>query len=265
MSDDKSKTPALPNYMSLADDDDDDGADATVELSLKDVFQFKAQDTRSLKSSQASGIDPFQRPSAQPSEADQTVQSGQGAGIVELDGLELIPLEEDTDNELEVHPVSEESLLGGQDPTTMLDASRWRQPAQNPSQMPTRPAISALKLPDPDSTSAFEVPDTLLDQVREEAERDRQSRAFVAQKPAAAKEDDSTRAISFEELREVEALVREDDPQTAELELAELQELQLEFVAAVDENMRLFVPRHLFDEGKLKPGMRLLVTAKIIS
>lgn len=265
MSDDKSKTPSLPNYMSLADDDDDDGADATVELSLKDVFQFKAQDTRSLKSSQASGMDPFPRPStAAPSEADQTIRSDQGVGMIELDGLELIPLEEDTDNELEVHPVSEESLLDGQDPTTMLDASRWRQPAPNPSQMPTRPSISALKLPDPDSTSAFEVPDTLLDQVREEAERDRRSRSFLTQKPK-AKEDDTTRAISFEELREAEALARQDDPQTAELELAELKELELEFVAAVDENMRLFVPRHLFDEGKLKPGMRLLVTAKIIS
>jgi len=249
--------------MSLADDDDDDGADATVELSLKDVFQFKAQDTRSISTSHASGIDPFQRSSTAPSEADQTVQSGQGIGMVELDGLELIPLEEDTDNELEAHAI-EESVLEGQDPTTMLDATRWRQPTTNPSQTPTRPSLSALKLPDPDSTSAFEVPDTLLDQVREEAERERHSRTFAAQRPQ-AKEDDATRAISFDELREAEALAREDELHTAELELAELQELQLEFVAAVDENMRLFVPRHLFDEGKLKPGMRLLVTAKIIS
>lgn len=260
MSDDKSKTPSLPNYMSLADDDDD-GADATIELSLKDVFQFKAQDTRSA--SPVSSIDPFQRPVTQPNAADQTLQSDQGSGMVELEGLELIPLEEDTDSELD-DPDAVLAGLGGQDPTTMLDASRWRQPAQLNSQMPTRPTISALKLPDPDSTSAFEVPDTLLEQVREEAEHDRQMRRLHAQKPH-AQEDDTTRAISFEELREAEALAREDDTRTAELELEELQELQLEFVAAVDENMRLFVPRHLFDEGKLKPGMRLLVTAKIIN
>ena len=259
MSDDKSKTPSLPNYMSLADDDDD-GADATIELSLKDVFQFKAQDTRSA--SPVSSIDPFKRPATQPNEEDQTIQSAQGAGMVELEGLELIPLEEDTDSDLDAPDVALAGL-DGQDPTTMLDASRWRQPTHLNSQMPTRPTISALKLPDPDSTSAFEVPDTLLEQVREEAEYDRQMRRLQAQKPH-AREDDTTRAISFEELREAEALAREDETRTAELEL-DLQEIQLEFVAAVDENMRLFVPRHLFDEGKLKPGMRLLVTAKIIN
>ena len=45
---------------------------------------------------------------------------------------------------------------------------------------------------------------------------------------------------------------------------AEPETIELEFVAAVDQNHRLFVPLHLFEEGTLKPGMRLLIKATVL-
>lgn len=262
MSDDKpSHQPALPNYLSFADDDDD-SADATVELSLKDVFQFKAQDAREKTPAHSLAIPhTIPAPSApvlsEDTDAEHTIQSAQGDQLLDLGELELIPL----DDEDGLEEITGESIYTG-DPTTTLDASQWRTQQPRPSQAPTRPAIQALQYPvDPDSTSAFEIPDTLLHQARTES-AELVQRPVSSLKPPSPREDDATRAITFEELREAEAMAQDEAAQTSEMSVVSGQ--VLEFVAAVDDNMRLFVPRHLFEEGKLKPGMRLVITARIM-
>lgn len=275
MSDDQNKNQT--NYPYLQDDEDMN--DATVELSLKDVFNIKKQDTpkatttstpSSTSSQAASNLSTLDADT----DADRTVTNSINTMEI-LEEVELLPLDDDDDG-------LSTSVLTDIDKITMLDdMADWSQP--NASNQPATVPLSPIYQENVDeSTMAFSVPEDLLDDLHDEdatlnASIPREWLHHLNQESSQPNED-ATMALSREDIEAARALANQniqnvDERSTSEMSAYERQQVQtqqqeqlveLEFVAAVDHNNRLFVPLRLFEEGKLKPGMRLLIRATVM-
>ena len=265
MSDDQNKNQT--NYPYLQDEEDMN--DATVELSLKDVFNIKKQDrpkTSSTPSNSSLEAD---------TDADRTVTNSINTMEI-LEEVELLPLDDDEDDD-----GLSTSVLTDVDKITMLDdMADWSQP--NTASQPVTVPVSPLYQENVDeSTMAFSVPNDLLDEMHDE---DATLNAAIPKEwlhnldnESSQPHEDATMALSREDIEAARALANQniqnvDERSTSEMSAFERQQLQppqqelveLEFVAAVDHNKRLFVPLRLFEEGKLKPGMRLLIRATVM-
>lgn len=268
MSDDQNKNQT--NYPYLQDDDDMN--DATVELSLKDVFNIKKQDAPKSSTAPKPSRSHNNSSLEADTDADRTVTNSINTMEI-LEEVELLPLDDDDDG-------LSTSILTDVDKITMLDdMADWSQ--SNTSSQPVTVPVSPLYQENVDeSTMAFSVPNDLLDEMHDE---DATLNAAIPKEwlhnldqASSPSNDDATMALSREDIEAARALASQNiqnERSTSEMSAIDRQQLQspqqeqlveLEFVAAVDHNNRLFVPLRLFEEGTLKPGMRLLVRATVM-
>lgn len=242
--------------------------DATVELSLREVFQFKRQDTRAFTLPEEP-IDDLPPP-----------------------GLATLSDEPRTLDDMSFEPddiYADDEDPEGRDATSILssevvalarrdDSDVWPPTPQPRPHMATPQALA-------DTTSIFEIPADLISQCQDDDDAldpdatselllspsVRASIAASMQGPHAAVtakmravETDTTRSISSAELALVPIQHAPDASLRRTMPAAGGEEELISFVGAIDEHMRLFIPRNLFEEGTLKPGMRLVIQAHIM-
>lgn len=281
MSDDQDSK--YPPISWLGEDADTD--DPTIQLSLKDVFKISREDTIQLEDE---GEDYTREIKFRPEDllAYNIIQQNKSAQPTHT------TLQEDTSQPAQT------SVLSNFDKISTMDImSEWPEHATSSSSTPTQASSptnspwASTQMPVSQATSVHSVPEALLAFSEEDEDTMNTSREeFIRQARPVEKQrtqEDPTIEISLTDFIAQHKPTQDNSahapadsapatmklsavssnapaPTDSSTEQSDGSTVELEFVAAVDQNQRLFVPLHLFDEGTLKPGMRLLIKAVVL-